>query len=47
VVTRQLNDLEQEGVIRVGRGVIEITDLARLRAMDQEASGRFVYRPQE
>ena len=44
-VTRHLKDHAQEGVIRFRRGVIEFTDLDRLRAMDRVASGRVLFEP--
>lgn len=42
-VTRHLKDLANEGVIRFRRGVIEFTDLERLRTMDRVASGRVLF----
>jgi hypothetical protein len=42
-VTRHLKDLANEGVIRFRRGVIEFTNLERLRAMDRVASGRVLF----
>jgi CRP-like cAMP-binding protein len=42
-VTRHLRDLASEGVIRFKRGLIEFTDLDRLREMDRKAAGRVLF----
>jgi CRP-like cAMP-binding protein len=41
-VTRHLKDLEREGIVRLGRRSLEVLDLERLRALDQDAAGRRV-----
>lgn len=45
-VTRHLRDLACEGVIRFRRGVIEFTDLDRLRELDRKAAGRVLFNPE-
>jgi hypothetical protein len=42
-VTRHLRDLAAEGVIRFKRGLIEFTDLDRLRELDRKAAGRVLF----
>jgi CRP/FNR family transcriptional regulator, cyclic AMP receptor protein len=44
-VTRHMRDLARDGMIRFRRGVIEFTNLDRLRALDKIAAGRVLYRP--
>jgi CRP-like cAMP-binding protein len=44
-VTRHLKDLAGEGVIRFRRGVIEFTDIERLRELDRKAAGRVLFNP--
>lgn len=43
-VTRHMRELAEEGVIRFHRGVIEFIDIDRLRAQDQLAANRILYR---
>lgn len=44
-VTRHLKDLARKGVIRLGRRVLEVTDMERLRSLDRETTGRGALHP--